>query len=42
MCLFEKFRSYAPEFPRSHARWKAPGKLLAVDQPIWLRIGANK
>ena len=40
--FFEEFRIDAPQLPRSHAWWKAPGKLLAVDQPIWLRIGANE
>ena len=38
--FFEKFRSYAPQLPRPHAWRKTAGKLLAVDKPIWLRIGA--
>ena len=31
---------YAPEFTRSHARWKAAGQSLAGDQPLRLRVAS--
>ena len=40
--LLEKFRSYAPQFPRPHAWREAPGKILPVDQPFRLGVGTNK
>ena len=36
--LLEPLRLDAPEFLRPHARRKAAGELLAVDQPVGLRI----
>src|SRR5688572_922630 len=32
----------APELFRPHARRKAPGELLAIDQPLGLRIAADE
>ena len=40
--VFEKFRSYTPQLPRPHAWWKTASKLVAVDQPIRLRIGTHE
>ena len=40
--LLEKFRRDPPQFLGAHARRKAAGQLLAVDQPVRLRVGAHK
>src|SRR3989449_6889826 len=36
--LREKRIGDTPQLFRAHARWKAPGELLAVDQPLRLRV----
>ena len=38
----EPFRRDAPQLLRAHARRKAAGELLAVDQPVRLGIGADE
>ena len=40
--LLEKFRRDAPQLLGAHARRKPAGELLAVDQPVGLRVGADK
>jgi hypothetical protein len=32
----------APQLEGAHARWKSAGELLAVDEPIGLRIAAHQ
>src|SRR5512144_2253839 len=40
--LFQKFGRDAPEFLGAYARWKPGSELGAVNQPVGLRIGADK
>ena len=40
--LLEPFRRDAPQLLRPHARREAAGELLAVDQPVGLRVGADE
>ena len=40
--LVEKFRRDPPQLLGAHARRKAAGELLAVDQPVRLRVGADQ
>ena len=40
--LIEKFRRDPPQLLGAHARRKPAGELLAVDQPIRLRVGADQ
>jgi hypothetical protein len=39
--LLQVRRRHPPELGRPHARRKAPGELLAVDQPVGLREAAD-
>jgi len=40
--LVQPIRPHPPKLFCPHPGWKAPGQLLAVDQPIRLRIGADE
>ena len=40
--LLETFGRDAPQLAGAHARREALGELLAVDQPVGLRIGADE
>ena len=40
--LLEEFRRNAPQLLRPHARRKAAGKLLTIDQPFGLGIGPHQ
>ena len=40
--LLEPFRRNAPQLPRPHARRKALAQLLAVDQPVGLRVAPHQ
>ena len=40
--LLQPFGRDPPQLLRAHARRKAPGELLAVDQPFRLRIGPDQ
>src|SRR5687768_13024268 len=42
LSLFQKILVDAPELSGAHARREAPGELLAVDQPLGLRIASGQ